>query len=103
MDWTGDPDAFDRAGVETQDVDACTRALTGVPPDDWDLVHHRLRVKLDAIRLIPDAEDAEGRDTTSATVMPEDLVRRAQVLDAKKQALRDEDAPRRGGAARPRE
>jgi hypothetical protein len=101
MDWTGDLEAFDQAGVETQDVDALTRALRKVPPDDWDVVHHRLRVTLDAIRLIPDAEDVEGRDTTSATVRPEDLVRRAQVLDAKRQALRDEDAARRGGAARP--
>jgi hypothetical protein len=101
MDWTGDLHAFDQADVETQDLDAFTRALTRVPPDAWDAVHHRLRVTLDAIRLIPDAEDVERRDTTSATVMAEDLVRRAQVLDAKKQALRDEDAARRGGAARP--
>ncbi len=101
MDWTGDLEAFDQAGVETQDLDAFTRALRKVPPDDWDAVHHRLRVTLDAIRLIPDAEDVEGRDTTSATVRPEDLVRRARVLDAKRQALRDEDAARRGGAARP--
>jgi hypothetical protein len=101
MDWTGDLDAFDQAGVETQDVAAFTRALRQVPPDGWDVVELRLRVKLDALRLIPDTEDVQGREITRGPVMSEDLIRRAEVLDAKKRALAEEGAARRAGAARP--
>jgi hypothetical protein len=101
MEWTGDLDAFDQAGVETQDLAAFTQALQKVPPGMWDVVELRLQVKLGAVRLIPDADEVEGHGITRGTVTPEDLIRRAEVLDAKKRALREEAAARRAGAARP--
>jgi hypothetical protein len=101
MDWTGDLGAFDRAAVDAQDVAAFTRALRRVPHATWRVVYDRLRAELDAVRSIPDAENPEGRESTSTTVLSEELIRRAEVLDAKERALRDEDAARRGGAVRP--
>ncbi len=101
MDWSGDLKTFLRAAVETQDVDAFTRSLRSVPRGGWPAVELRLRVTLGGVRLIPDSGNAEGREVANTIGVSEDLIRRAEVLDAKKRALRDEDAARRGGAARP--
>jgi hypothetical protein len=91
MRWTGDLDAFDRAGVETQDVAAFRRALEIVPRDRWDVVELRLRVRLDAVQLTPG----------DSFVVSEDLIRRADALEGKKRALREENAARGAGGVRP--
>ena len=72
-----------------------------MPPDAWPVVEHRLRVTLDEVHLIPDAEHVEGRDTTNATELSGDLVRRAALLEAKKRVLREEGEARVMGGQRP--
>jgi len=61
----------------------------------------RLRVKLDAVHLVPDAEDVEGRDIAGATGLTDDLLRRATLLEDKKRVLREEDEARAMGGERP--
>jgi hypothetical protein len=60
-----------------------------------------VRVTLDAVHLAPDAEDVEGRDTTDATEMSDDLVRRARLREDAKRALREQGEARVLGAERP--
>src|SRR5829696_1468842 len=93
VEWNGDADAFDRAGLKTLSPTAFARALRSVPPDDWSATEVRMRVTLDAVQLPPEAEDAErGHEPTSTTTRSVGMIRRAGRLEAKKQALRTEAA-----------
>jgi hypothetical protein len=102
VEWNGDADAFDRAGLRTLSPTAFARALRSVPPDDWSATEARMRATLDAVQLAPDAEGAaQGHEPTSTSTRSVGMIRRAGRLEAKKRALREEGAERAAGAARP--
>jgi hypothetical protein len=101
MNWNGDGDAFDRACLEAQDAAAMARWLRTVPAEEWPAVELRLRVKLAAVSLTPDAERVDGREIGTAFGASEGLARRWEALDAKKAAVSAEGRARREGSARP--
>jgi hypothetical protein len=98
MPWMSDVDAFVEECAKVRDEGVFRKELATVPADRWVEVSRRLKERLDnVVPGEPESPPLTGGEGRGVEVLSErQLEQQVTDLEAKRQALRDEDR-RRGG------